>query len=229
MAESAAVAVAVLAAVVDGAVVVVGAAAEAAGVELPNRFDVEAGAVVVFAPLNKPEAADEDGAALVVGAGLLTKAEDCAGAEAGVGVVADATEAGAKRDGAFGADAAVLAGVEPPSPGNSPPVAGVVLAAVPEAAEVVVLGANKLPALPEAGVDSAGLVAAAPPKRPVDGALGAPLPNRPPAAGFGAVVEAAVLLNKVDPELLAGCVDGVLENSVLAPPNKAPAGFGSAA
>lgn len=232
MVGSAVVAVPVLvvpAAVVDGAVVVGGAVVEAvdAGVELLNRL-VEAGAVVVFAPPNRLGAAEEDGGALVVAAG---NRDDGAGPDAGVGVVVVAEEAVGKREPGFEVDAAVLAGVEPPIPENSPPAAGAVVPVVPEAAGVAGLDPNKLPALPEPGVDSAGLEAPAPPlKRPGDGALGVPPLNKPPVAGFGAVVEAPP--NRLGPEVdaeVVGCVDGVLENSVLAPPNKPPAGFGSAA
>lgn len=212
--------------VVKGGAEVVAAGAVEAVEAGANRPGVEAGAVVVFATLNMLGEVEAAGAAVV--AGLLNR-DDCAGAEAGVDVVVDAEEAVGKIEAGFEAGAAVLAGVEPPSPLNMPPAAGAGVAVVlgADAGAVAAGLANMLAALPVEGVDSAGLEAAAPPKKEVAEVDGAPLvlaANSPPA-GFGAVEEAEVLPKRLVPELLA-----VGWNKVLvfwAPPNKPPAGLGS--
>lgn len=200
-------------AVVDGAavapkvaVVAAGAAEDVeAGVEPPNKgaaLDVEVGAVVVFGPKSDGAGVVDAGAAVVV-AGLV-KREFWAGAEAvvDVDVVEGTDEAVGNKEAGFEAGAAVLAGVDPPSPLNRVPAAGAVVAAVLVAGAVVVaVGFEpKSEAVLAAGVDSAGLDAAAPPlKRELDGAPLVLLVKRL-SAGFWAD---EALVNRLDPELLA--------------------------
>lgn len=87
---------------------------------------------------------------------------------------------------------------------------------------------NKLLALPVAGVDSAGLEAAAPLKRlGPEGVAAAALLNRLLVADLEAAAGAAEVLNRLGPELVAGCEEGMLENRVLPPANMLLAAFGS--
>lgn len=189
-------------------VVAAGAAADVeAGVDPPNKvveLEVEAGAVVVLAP-KRDGAAVVEGAAAVVVAGF-PKREFWAGAGAGVDedVVVGAEEAVGNKDAGFEAGAAVLAGVEPPSPPNRLPAAGAVVAGVLAAGAAVAAAgfAPKSEGVVEAGVDSTGFVVAAPPLNKVlDEAPLVLAEKRPPPAGLGAVD--AALLNRLELELLA--------------------------
>lgn len=212
-------------------VVAAGAAADVeAGVEPPNRgaaVEVDAGAPVVLGAKRDGAGVEEEEAAavvVVVVAAAPPNRDFGAGAEAGVDVdvVEGAAEAVGNRDAGFEAGAAVLAGVEPPSPPNRFPLAGAVVAGV-LAAGAVVVAAGFAPKsegvlVVVAGVDSAGLEVAAPPlNRLLDGAAVVLAENRPPA-GF---VADAALLNRLGVEPLAADVVG----GVVVEPPKRPPGF----
>lgn len=209
-------------------VVAAGAAEDVeAGAAPPNRgaaVEVDAGAPVVLGAKRDGAGVEEDAAAVVVAA-APPKRELGAGAGAGVDVdvVEGAAEAVGKRDAGFEAGAAVLAGVEPPSPPNRLPPAGAVVAGV-LAAGAVVVAAGFAPksegaaVVVVAGVDSAGLeVAAPPPNKVLDGAAAVLAENRPPA-GFGAD---AALLNRPGVEALGADEAG----GVVVEPPKRPPGF----
>lgn len=215
-------------------VVAAGAAADVeAGVEPPNRgaaveVEVDAGAPVVLGAKRDGAGVEEDAAAVVVVVVVVVaappKRDFGAGAEAGVDVdvVEGAAEAVGNREAGFEADAAVLAGVEPPSPPNRFPLAGAVVAGVLAAGAVVVAAGfapnNEGVLVVVAGVDSAGFEVAAPPlNRLLDGAAVVLAENKPPA---GFVVDAA-LLNKLGVEPLAADVAG----GVVVEPPKRPPGF----